>query len=258
MKIEGFRSLNKDIVTIINKSESVKKAKKENDGNQNKTKKEISDEEKEYKSLRKKIQEKLIKFATRIPIFMYLTDYREHTLQDVITKLEPALFKKVTGLDVSDFNLLCTIGVFNASLMNDAIYKFKRYEDSSLAYTGINRHDEQLIGGWDTQIRKEEYEKLYYNQQDTLTDNTAPIVQDVFINKTSETIILKEKEIKKDEELEEMIVNIGSRVIHNKFGDGTVVAIDLQKDYIYVLFDNLGQKMFNKSFSFEKGYLKLK
>lgn len=29
MKIEGFRSLNKDIQTIINKSEAVKKAKKE-------------------------------------------------------------------------------------------------------------------------------------------------------------------------------------------------------------------------------------
>ena len=29
MKIEGFRSLNEDIKTIINKSEAVKKAKKE-------------------------------------------------------------------------------------------------------------------------------------------------------------------------------------------------------------------------------------
>ena len=36
-------------------------------------KEELTDEEKEYKSLRKQIQEKLIKFATRIPIFMYLT-----------------------------------------------------------------------------------------------------------------------------------------------------------------------------------------
>lgn len=49
--------------------------------------------------------EKLIKFATRVPIFMYLTDYRERSLKDVITQLEPGLFKKVTGLDVKDFEL---------------------------------------------------------------------------------------------------------------------------------------------------------
>ena len=135
MKIEGFRSLNSDIETIINKSESVKKAKKEKGKDLTKEeKKEISEEEKEYKSMRKQIQEKLIKFATRVPIFMYLTDYRERSLKDVITQLEPGLFKKVTGLDVKDFNLLVELNVFNASLMNDAIFKFKRYEDSSLSY----------------------------------------------------------------------------------------------------------------------------
>jgi len=63
----------------------------------------LTDEEREYKSKRKEIQQKLIKFATRIPIFMYLTDYREKTLRDVITKLEPDLFKKVTGLTVENF-----------------------------------------------------------------------------------------------------------------------------------------------------------
>lgn len=58
MKIEGFRSLNSDIETIINKSESVKKAKKEKGKELTKEeKKEISEEEKEYKSMRKQIQE---------------------------------------------------------------------------------------------------------------------------------------------------------------------------------------------------------
>ena len=96
MKIEGFRSLNSDIETIIAKSEKVKKAKKEGTKDLTpKQKKELSDEEKEYKSKRKQIQEKLIKFATRIPVFMYLTDYRERCLKDVITQLEPGLFKKV-------------------------------------------------------------------------------------------------------------------------------------------------------------------
>ena len=65
--------------------------------------------------------EKLQKLSTRIPVFMYLTDYREQTLKDVITQLEPALFKKVTGLSIKDFELLLTLGVFNSSLMNLSI-----------------------------------------------------------------------------------------------------------------------------------------
>jgi hypothetical protein len=101
MSIEGFRNLNQDIETIINKSDAVKKARKEaNDKELSaKEKRNLTEEEKENKSLRKQIQEKLIKFATRIPIFMYLTDYRERCLKDVITQLEPGLFKKVTGFD---------------------------------------------------------------------------------------------------------------------------------------------------------------
>jgi len=169
MRIEGFRSLNADIETIINKSEAVKKAKKDGTGELTpKEKKELTDDEKEYKSMRKQIQEKLIKFATRIPIFMYLTDYRERSLKDVITQLEPGLFKKVTGLDVKDFELLVSLNVFNGSLMNDAIFKFKRYEDSSLSYTGIDKHAGEDIGGWDTVVKRSEYEALFYNQQYTM------------------------------------------------------------------------------------------
>ena len=166
MKIEGFRSLNSDIETIIAKSEKVKKAKKEGTKDLTpKQKKELSDEEKEYKSKRKQIQEKLIKFATRIPVFMYLTDYRERCLKDVITQLEPGLFKKVTGLSVKDFELLVSLGVFNDSLMNDAVYKFKRYEDASLSYTGIDRHEGENRGGWDTVLSDADYNKMFTLQQ---------------------------------------------------------------------------------------------
>ena len=166
MRIEGFRSLNQDIQTIINKSEHVKKTKKEGEKKLTQQEKRLlSEEEKEYKSKRKMIQEKLIKFATRVPVFMYLTDYRECSLRDIITQLEPSLFKKVTGLDVKDFELLCSLGVFNAPLMNDAIFKFKRYEDASLSYTGIDRHaNETEVGGFDTEIRREEYERIFYNK----------------------------------------------------------------------------------------------
>jgi hypothetical protein len=166
MSIEGFRNLNQDIQTIINKSESVKKTKKEaNDRELTPTeKKQLTEEEKEYKSLRKQIQEKLIKFATRIPVFLYLTDYRERSLKDVITKLEPGLFKKVTGLSVSDFELLVSLGVFNSALMNDAVYKFKRYEDSSLEYVGINKHSGENIGLFDTVISRNEFDSSFENE----------------------------------------------------------------------------------------------
>ncbi|HPF91106.1 MAG TPA: restriction endonuclease, partial [Flavobacteriales bacterium] len=139
-KIEGWRALGDNIIeTIINKSEKLKKLKDKAKGKDltKKEKKELTDAEKEYKSKRKLVQEKLIKFATRIPAFMYLTDFRENTLQDVITKLEPDLFQTVTGLTVKDFHLLVKLKVFNTEQMNQAVFAFRRYEDASLRYTGI-------------------------------------------------------------------------------------------------------------------------
>jgi len=166
MNIEGFRNLNQDIETIINKSDIIKKAKKEANEKEftQKDKKELSDEEKELKSKRKQIQEKLIKFATRIPVFLYLTDKREYTLKEVITQIEPGLFKKVTNLTIKEFELLVSIGLFNSGLMNDAVYKFKRYEDSSLIYAGINKHEEENVGLYDTVISRDEYLRTFYNE----------------------------------------------------------------------------------------------
>ena len=142
-RIEGWRALGDNVIeTIINKSDKVKELKnKAKEGDLTASdKKELTDEEKEYKSKRKLVQEKLIKFATRIPAFMYLTDFRENTLQDVITKLEPDLFLIVTGLTVEDFHLLVRLKVFNTEQMNQAVFAFRRYEDASLRYTGIDAH----------------------------------------------------------------------------------------------------------------------
>jgi hypothetical protein len=155
-RIEGWRALGDNVIeTIINKSEKVKELKnKAKDGELSKAeKKELTDEEKEYKSKRKLVQEKLIKFATRIPAFMYLTDFRENTLQDVITELEPDLFLTVTGLTVADFHLLVRLKVFNTERMNAAVFAFRRYENASLAYTGIDSHEGLTqIGGYDTVV----------------------------------------------------------------------------------------------------------
>lgn len=157
-RIEGFRNLNKELATLVNKSEALKKAKQEKKESLSKQeKKELTEQEKEIKSKRKEIQEKLLKFATRIPVFMYLTDYREQTLMDVIKQLEPELFKKVTGLTIPDFELLVSIGIFNEQIMNSAVFAFKRYEDTSLSYTGISKHKELVVGGWNTKMGKDEY-----------------------------------------------------------------------------------------------------
>lgn len=174
MSIEGFRSLNDDIKTIINKSEAVKKAKREGGELTTKQKKELSDEEKEYKTKRREVQEKLIKFATRIPVFMYLTDFREQCLKDVITQLEPGLFKKVTGLEVKDFELLVSLGVFNDGLMNDAVYKFRRYEDASLSYTGIERHRyDRKVGLFDTELTQTDYQQMRLQDERLGSDGKA-------------------------------------------------------------------------------------
>ena len=146
------------IETIINKSDKVRKLKnkaKDKDLT-DKQKSELSEEEKEYKSKRKLVQEKLIKFATRIPAFMYLTDFRENTLRDVITKLEPKLFLAVTGLTVKDFHLLVSLRVFNTEQMNQAVFAFRRYEDASLRYTGIETHEGLThYGLYDTVVARE-------------------------------------------------------------------------------------------------------
>ncbi|MBQ6263970.1 MAG: GIY-YIG nuclease family protein [Clostridia bacterium] len=291
MKIEGFRSLNQDIQTIINKSEKVKKAKAEEKEKDKKEKKELSEEEKEYKSMRKQIQEKLIKFATRVPVFMYLTDYRERSLKDVITQLEPGLFKKVTGLDVKDFELLCSLGVFNANLMNDAIFKFKRYEDSSLSYTGIDKHEGEDIGGWDTVIKKEEYEQLFYNQQATMTATASePIIEEsdnadtegreeiktekIIIDRKPKSVTEqfgvkqvapvsenpKEEPPKPKYEMPE--ISEGMAVVHAKFGEGVITKLDKAQKKIDVKFAS-GEKTFvvmpgNEYNAFERGFLKVK
>ena len=46
--------------------------------------------------------------------------------------------------------------------MNDAVWKFRSYEDASLEYAGINKHKNENVGLYSTTISsKEFYEKLY-------------------------------------------------------------------------------------------------
>lgn len=288
MRIEGFRSLNSDIETIINRSEAIKKAKRDKgDELTPKQKKQLTDEEKELKSKRKQIQEKLIKFATRVPIFMYLSEYRERSLKDVITLLEPKLFKMTTGLNVKDFELLCSLNIFNGEAMDQAIWQFKRYEDSSLSYTGINRHaEEDRVGGWDTVIRREEFDALFSRQQKSMA---APVIVEVpvkaaepvldaqemykgkpepkkpvvaeptekprpsFVRKPESGLKLPETSVKEHADVSG--IGPGSAVVHKVFGEGVVEKIDVAQKYIHIRFGKQS-KMFVFPDSFDNGFLR--
>jgi hypothetical protein len=217
---------------------------------------------------------------------MYLTDYRERSLKDVITQLEPGLFKKVTGLSVKDFELLCSLNLFNPSRMNDAIFKFKRYEDTSLSYTGIDKPAGMAVGGWDTVIKREEYEKLYAGQQETMTSGLrtsggAPIVAVPVRDKKpaptpSEPTATPKKPIvgtvpqkpthtptaihkppieKPREAYVPPHVEVGTRVMHKIFGAGKIEWIAQNKKYIYVSFEGRGKKTFPFPDAFKNGFL---
>jgi hypothetical protein len=147
MQIEGFRNINKEISKIISSESALDKLKAEK---QPLSKNDIA-VEREVKKDKETIKKKLKQFVTRVPVFMYLTDYREESLKDVITQLERGLFTKVTGLEIHDFEKLCEIGVFNAQAMNSAIFSFKRFEEGSLHYAGGGEVLEK-IGLFDTVI----------------------------------------------------------------------------------------------------------
>ncbi|WP_373578258.1 hypothetical protein [Parafannyhessea umbonata] len=49
---------------------------------------------------------------------------------------------------------------------NDAVYKFRRYEDASLVYTGINKHEGEKVGLYDTSLSN--YDYLYAKQQESM------------------------------------------------------------------------------------------
>lgn len=166
-KVEEFRNLRGDLSKTINREKALKKAKKE----RNETGAEKTDEEKalekekkedENRGFKRKLREKLLKFVSRVPVFMYLTDYREEALIDVIRNLEPELFTKVTGLTIREFDQLCEVGAFNQTELNTAIAQFRRFEDASLIYAGGRAaHDgDEVIGLFDTKVTRDEADEI--------------------------------------------------------------------------------------------------
>ena len=230
----------------------------------------------------------LLKLAARIPSFMYLTDFREQTIKDVITQLEPDLFKKVTGLTVKDFDILCEIGLFDPEKMNQGIFGFRRYENSSLNYTGIDMHDGEDVGGWDTVLKREEFDALYASQQATLSLQSAimsAIDESDEDNTSKKTVTAKQAQSvpkattlgqkyglgqqavnpgggvqqptqKPKEKFVIPDVKVGDSVHHKVFGIGTISYMDKAQKKIRVKF-NAGEKVFIFPDAFVQGYISL-
>ncbi len=169
-KIEMFRNISDDLSALISTNKELKPKKLAREKLTGGEKK----QEDEAKKRRDGIKQKLRRFLTRIPAFMYLTFDRERTVQEVIRQVEPELFEKVTTLSLKDFERLVNAGAFNASKMNDAVWKFRQFEEPSLSYLGHN--DVQMRGGWN--VRRDErfavlIDKAVLAPGDTLTNSDA-------------------------------------------------------------------------------------
>lgn len=170
-EIEMFRNISNDLTALISTNKELKPKKL--------TREKLTPSEKkkedEAKKKRDGIKKKLQRFLTRIPAFMYLTDDREKTVLDIIRQVEPELFEKVTTLSLKDFERLVNAGAFNASKMNDAVWKFRQFEEPSLTYT--KALEIETRGGWN--VRRDErfaelIEKAILTPGNVLT-NSDPI-----------------------------------------------------------------------------------
>ena len=158
-----------------------------------------------------------------------------------------------------------SLGVFNDSLMNDAVYKFKRYEDASLSYTGINRHQGEKVGGYDTVVSNEDYSNMFSLQQASMeapeqapldppdTSAAIPTVRPkpVLPKSTAQsTAALTPRE----KQIDTSSIKIGSALRHKAFGLGTVKTINGGR--IIVTFDGV-DKVFQFPGAVQQGFLSI-
>ena len=137
------KSGSKDRKIIIGKEEALVSP----DGKKTKKKSyKVDTDDKELRDFGNIVEQKFMAFMGRIPIFMYLTDYREEALIDIIKSHDPDTFTKSTGLTMDEFNLLLAAGVFKEDVMNKTIHEFRERENFNLEYAGGDAPD--LGGGW--------------------------------------------------------------------------------------------------------------
>ena len=141
-QIEMFKNISDDLSALISQNKELQQKKLSKEKLTAKEKKQDDEAKKRKEDIKRKLQ----RFLTRIPAFMYLTDDREKNVLEIVTQVEPELFEKVTTLSLNDFKRLVDARVFNASKMDDAVWKFRKFEEPSLSYS----HPKEItvVGGW--------------------------------------------------------------------------------------------------------------
>ena len=156
-QMEDFRALRTEASKIIASSKKIRDGKKA-PGSGEPEDPDVAAARRAKREQVDTLRKKLLKLIQKVPVFMYLTDFREESLVDVITSLDTSLFERVTGLTIADFTLLSELGVFSSSHMNEAIWQFRLFERAGLAYLGGGAPTDAVtqVGLWDTTITKEE------------------------------------------------------------------------------------------------------
>lgn len=156
-QMEDFRTLREDASKIISQSKKLRAGTKPKgaDGEAEPEDPELTATRKAKREQVNTLRSKLLKFIQAVPVFMYLTDFREESLVDVIRSLDTQLFERVTGLTLADFEKLSDVGVFHPAHMNEAIWQFRLFELASLDYLRppTTDVDGRRVGLWDTVVQ---------------------------------------------------------------------------------------------------------
>ena len=150
----------------------------------------------------------------------------------------------------------------------------------------VFKHEGEDVGGWDTVLKKAEYEQLFYNQQATMEGGVReaapaapviPVIDQTDIEESAKSTqaasvkagatvpshTLKApiaptavQGAKPKEEYVAPDIENGMTVFHAKFGEGTV-KIDKAKKFVTVTF-RAGEKKSIFPDAFKNGYLKFK
>lgn len=153
-QMEDFRNLRQEASKIISNSQKARASKKPQNGGPAVDDPEIDKAKKAKREQVKTLRSKLKKFVQAVPVFMYLTDFREEALVHVISSLDTQLFERVTGITLADFHKLSDIGVFHPDHMDEAIWQFRLFERASLNYLGFSEDDEEevKVGLWNKTV----------------------------------------------------------------------------------------------------------
>lgn len=87
---------------------------------------------KEMARQKKWVATQIKRLAISIADFIYMTKFREFSIDHVIKTKEPVFFKAMTGISKDDFEKLCRVGFINKQKLNEIVREFRMQEETSL------------------------------------------------------------------------------------------------------------------------------